>query len=171
MVEPSWAGEVHPGLRVGGAGEQVRSLRLLTEFAEPPSGRSNTHTSDTLRLCPSGSGCNCYRLSSRPNTDSATFAHPPMSDATVVPNSTLSPTLASDLLNRFPAPRAARPPHHPVASTSALSPSSEVTLKELGSGVSGGGRKRGRGDDELLELLEAEEREQQQLMGHLNQAS
>lgn len=94
-----------------------------------------------------------------------------MSDATVVPGLDLSTALGANLVNRFPALRATRTPNLPLASTSALPINPATTIKELGNGVGGGGRKRGRTDDDIHELIRAEEREQQQLIGYLNQVS
>lgn len=148
-------------------------IRLLSSVSEPPLRPINPNN---LRRRPHlGSGplrpsIQAKTSSFQPSpTDSATSRS--MSDATAVPPDALSPTLASDLLNRFPALRAARSSNQPVASTSTLPPSPRETVKELGDGVARAGKKRGRGDDELLELLEAEEREQQQLIGHFNQVS
>lgn len=92
-----------------------------------------------------------------------------MSDGTVVPEIGMSPTLGFDLLKRFPALRTSSQPHNPIASTSTLPLTTHSTTKELGPGVNS--NKRARGDDEFHELIEVEEREQQQLIGHLNQVS
>lgn len=94
-----------------------------------------------------------------------------MSDATAVAGVLLSPTLATNLVTRFAALRPVQPAHQPVASTSTLPPNTKQTVKELGNGVTTPSRKRGRGDQDLAELVEAEEGEQHKLLAHLNQVS
>ncbi len=145
-------------------------LRLLSEPTAERPARPITHLPSARAAPPATTPPRENLGPARHSTQRPTVKHT-MSDATAVPDRALSPTLASDLLNKFPALRAAPPSAQPVASTSTLPLSPSATVKELGVGLSKGGRKRGRADEELEELLETEEREQQQLIGHFNQVS